>query len=1135
LALLFTLPLTIQAARPPSGFSPSPKPVIPAAADSTAPGPAPAQRTGDPATAPILRLEMGMHQAEIMEISVDAAGRTLLTASADKTARLWDLATGKVLHTLRPPLDEGLEGGLSACALSPDGQVAALAGHTAYQWDQACSIYFFDAATGQFLRRIPGLPARSVRYLAFSRDGLRLAACLQGRPGLGGARTGGVVVFRLEDGQELFRALDYGDTSYGADFDPAGRLATSSRDGQIRLYDPQGRLMAKVGSPGGVRPRGIRFSPDGTTLAAGHDDRNEVYLFAMPALRPLYAAETSRNTPGYLATVAWSPDGNTLYAGGRLVHGKNGSANTNAHNTVYVAEGTKSYLYDLNKLPTIRRWSKGGRGSFEDIRVETREDIFDLVMLPSGIPLWCSGEPAWGQLDGAIHRGTRADFRDMDLKLDPTGARLAFCYDFKGSAFSFDLPGRRLIRGEHHGLNATRITGLPLLWDRTSAPKLGVQTLGLDQNEFSGSLAIAADTSCFLMGTNLSLRCYDAQGRPLWARPAPETVCAVNLSEDKTLAVAAYGDGTIRWHRCSDGQELLAFFPHPDRRRWVLWTPSGYYDCSPGAEDLLGWHLNRGKDDAADFFPVSRFRGAYYRPDVIDRVLQARDEGKALKLANEARVQQFSDEAKAMEAAIEARARKLADEAKALRLAGEAKARKLAEEAVARRLTEEAKARKLADQAKAARLANEAKARKLAEEAKALELAIAAKDREEAETAKALRLANEVRAERLAEQARARQLAAEARARQLVEEAKALQLAKEASIEQMLPPVAAIVSPADGETIATQTLAVKVRVHHPKNRPIDEVWATVDGRALSSRGIQVKETLAGAELGRVVTLEVPVPARDCIVSVLARSGQAVSVASSVSLKWGATPRTVKGSLNVLAVGVSRYRNEALNLEFAAKDARDLAGRMEGQKAHLYASVQSRVLVDADASKGAIQDGLEWLARSTTERDTAVVFLAGHGLNDALGQFFFLPQDADLEQIQDSMVSGGDIQKSLAAIPGRVVVFLDSCHSGAVMNRNSSVTRFVNELGSAENGVVVFTASTGAQLSQESPEWNNGAFTKALDEGLDGEADLFKKGRVTVSSLDAFLGDRVPTLTNGQQTPTVIKPTSVPDFPVALIK
>lgn len=131
--------------------------------------------------------------------------------------------------------------------------------------------------------------------------------------------------------------------------------------------------------------------------------------------------------------------------------------------------------------------------------------------------------------------------------------------------------------------------------------------------------------------------------------------------------------------------------------------------------------------------------------------------------------------------------------------------------------------------------------------------------------------------------------------------------------------------------------------------------------------------------------------------------------------------------------------------------------------------------------------------------------------------------------------GGRDPASLAAIPGRVVVFLDSCHSGGVLKRESNSIQFVNELGSAENGVVVFTASTGAQLSLESPEWQNGAFTKALDEGLDGQADLFKKGRVTVSSLDAYLSDRVPTLTQGQQTPVMIKAAAVPDFPVALTR
>ena len=61
-------------------------------------------------------------------------------------------------------------------------------------------------------------------------------------------------------------------------------------------------------------------------------------------------------------------------------------------------------------------------------------------------------------------------------------------------------------------------------------------------------------------------------------------------------AVAAYADGTIRWHRLSDGKELLAFFPHKDKKRWVLWTPSGYYDASPGGEELIGWHVSNGKD-----------------------------------------------------------------------------------------------------------------------------------------------------------------------------------------------------------------------------------------------------------------------------------------------------------------------------------------------------------------------------------------------------------------------------------------------------------------------------------------------------------------------------------------------------------
>jgi len=101
------------------------------------------------------------------------------------------------------------------------------------------------------------------------------------------------------------------------------------------------------------------------------------------------------------------------------------------------------------------------------------------------------------------------------------------------------------------------------------------------------------------------------------------------------LLVAALGDGTIRWYRVSDGQELLAFFVHVPDRRWIAWTPKGYYAASPGGEDLNGWLVNGATwDSTPDFFPLSRFRSKFYRPDIVQKVLETRDEATAIAVAN---------------------------------------------------------------------------------------------------------------------------------------------------------------------------------------------------------------------------------------------------------------------------------------------------------------------------------------------------------------------------------------------------------------------------------------------------------------------------------------------------------------------
>ena len=100
---------------------------------------------------------------------------------------------------------------------------------------------------------------------------------------------------------------------------------------------------------------------------------------------------------------------------------------------------------------------------------------------------------------------------------------------------------------------------------------------------------------------------------------------------------------------------------------------------------------------------------------------------------------------------------------------------------------------------------------------------------------------------------------------------------------------------------------------------------------------------------------------------------------------------------------------------------------------------------------------------------------------------------------------------------------------------ADINQIVNDLTAAENGVVVFATSSGRQYSLENINWNNGAFTKALVEGRNGKADYTQDGAVTINELDTWLTDWVKQLTQNQQTPSTIKPSTVPDFPLVIVR
>ena len=397
--------------------------------------------------------------------------------------------------------------------------------------------------------------------------------------------------------------------SYSAHFrNDSQRLVTTSYDGFVRLYsvDNKGlKLLRAKKSEGGKKPFFARFSPDGRMIAVGFNDTTVVQLLDATTLSEVARPSIEGVDNGNLMTVAWSADGTHLLAAGR---------------------------WDVDGRIPVRRWPVGNWTHYEDVPV-SNNTIMDFVALPDGRMLFGAADPAWGILgaDGQVQwqrAGVLADFRGQgdQLRVSADGRRVRFGYlqlgkdarvfDLASGTLGPDDPGLPAARTEAPGLKIEQ-------WKNSDDPMLNGKPLKLQPYEMSRSLAISPDGSRFALGAEWSLRLFDREGAEVWNKPVPGTVWAVTISEDGRFVVAAYGDGTIRWHRISNGEELLAFFPHADRKRWIAWTPEGFFSASPGAEDLIGYHLNRGKDREGEFISARQLWETFYQPGLIAARLDA--------------------------------------------------------------------------------------------------------------------------------------------------------------------------------------------------------------------------------------------------------------------------------------------------------------------------------------------------------------------------------------------------------------------------------------------------------------------------------------------------------------------------------
>ena len=337
-----------------------------------------------------------------------------------------------------------------------------------------------------------------------------------------------------------------------------------------------------------------------------------------------------------------------------------------------------------------------------------------------------------------------------------------------------------------------------------------------------------------------------------------------------------------------------------------------------------------------------------------------------------------------------------------------------------------------------------------------------------------------------------------------------------------LPPVIELQSDRSLESNDGQ-VTVRYAVRSPVDAPVKAVKVRVNGKL--ERNIKTRSTRSAE--GQIFEAIVPVPPKDSDILLIAENRNAKSDPVTISvrrpLSAGGKPLYIERyeTLYILVVAVNKYAGGNA-LQLPVKDAKDFLNQMTRianapGKQRLYDHAEAKVLLDEDATQEKIRDGLKWLASSVKERDAGVIFLAGHGMSQDNSYFYVPYRASDIGKKQD-WLPGIEFVDTLQNLPGRAMFFLDTCHSGALANQ-AKVAGTVNQVDE-ERGVIVFASATAKELAQETDEWGNGAFTKALVEGLRGAAEDPRDKFIYPTTLKRYVTRRVRDLTDNQQRPYV---------------
>lgn len=590
-----------------------------------------------------LDLDTGGHLAFVKDIAFSPDGELLLSASDDKTIRVWDWRSGVTLRIIRGEIGAGNEGRIFALDVSPDGRTVAAGGWFGSGSGDAAygDVRLFDIATGRMATVLKG-HEYPVYDLDFSPDGSLLAA---------GGQDGYVHVWRRDEaaGNDWtpYEVLDAEARRVEKVAFALGgkRLAAATADNGLRLFDME--TLGEIDMPEAEPLRDVRLSalavsPDGETIATG-DAQGQVRLWRARDGAAVAAFSRAAHVVGALSFTAdggglvescgyrcegdyrvavWnvsSPDAppllyeghdNTVLAAAAAAEG----------GLVATAGGERHEIHLWNAASGERATALRGAGA----PVTAVGITADGGALAWGFANPCPGEVACPDVLGALEKemplpAPERGFEDpVPFGRSDAAFRRAVTEDGEWSLRHAEGGPQNLPNGVLEVLRGGEVLHR-IVNDATSGFLHGAYTL------LSDGVGLVTG------GSDGTMLIYDRETGALTGefRGHAGAVLAMAEAPQARMLVTGSADQTVRLWSLETRRLIASMFLSGEE--WIVWTPQGYFHSSSNGDRIVGWTVNQGRDTEARYLQARQLRQHLSSPEIVRRAIISGDAAGAAR------------------------------------------------------------------------------------------------------------------------------------------------------------------------------------------------------------------------------------------------------------------------------------------------------------------------------------------------------------------------------------------------------------------------------------------------------------------------------------------------------------------------